>query len=217
MARICPRCNTENAYGIWDCRNCGADLRNVNPGAISSQTPVEQKINVGNKLSGHLVSSTPQEPIVYTPKTSSPDEHRMSSKNNQYVLDIFEPLVDWDENIVAVTILRDASNCLYFFLFRLFAPFVTRNYYVALTDKRMLVIRIPRSGLFEYKKHFSVEYGEVSIDLFGYNEVIGIKLLNPPKSLTLKFPVFTKLETKEEFISKIRDYSVSVLVHPVKS
>lgn len=128
----------------------------------------------------------------------------MNETQYQRLKDVFEPLVGLDEEIIDVYLFRETPDCIHYLLFRLWAPFWTRQYYLALTEKRVIILPMPRSGYFEYRNHLSVKYEDISVNN-NYNQ-ININLTHPTRMLHLKFIFFEKQNNKEKFIKSLNDY-----------
>lgn len=121
---------------------------------------------------------------------------RVNESQKQRLIDVFEPIVEWNEGIIDIYIFREPPTCIHYLLFRLLAPFWTRRYCLALTDKRVVMLPIPRLGYSEYLNHLSVNYDNISAD---DNNGIKIELANPRRILILKFELFEKQNNKDTF------------------
>ena len=128
----------------------------------------------------------------------------MNETQYQRLKDVFEPLVGLDEEIIDVNLFRETPGCIHYLLFRLWAPFWTRNFCLALTEERVVILPMPRSGFYEYRNHFSINYGDISVNN-SYKQ-INIYKANPERMLHLKFLFFEKQKNKEKFLMTINNY-----------
>lgn len=125
----------------------------------------------------------------------------MNNSKYQNYFELFEPLLDWDEELITANYFRETPNCLHYLFFKLFAALYTRNYYVALTNKRVIVIPFPMSGILTIKNHFSANYRDVTIDEYEYQ--IYINVIGLVKPLSLKFGLITSQKIKDDFLTKL--------------
>lgn len=125
----------------------------------------------------------------------------MNEAQYQRMQIVFEPLLELNEELMEVNLFRETPGCLLFLLFRLWAPFMTSYHYLALTNKRAVILPLPRSGYSEYRKHMSVNYGDISVNTS--DEQINIYLPSFQRTLHLKFVFFEKQDIKRSFLESL--------------
>ncbi|HOZ37317.1 MAG TPA: hypothetical protein PLH64_01070 [Anaerolineaceae bacterium] len=116
----------------------------------------------------------------------------------QHLLDLAEPLTEWNEEVIGIYTFRQTPNCLHYFLFRIWAPFVTRYYLLVLTDIQVIVLPFSEFGSINYDSCFSVDYCDITIK---NNNQLMIRLIDTAKTLSLKFPFFENQNHISEFFT----------------
>ena len=116
--------------------------------------------------------------------------------------EFFEPILEVNESYIVGAVFRETPNFFHYVVFHLLAALFTRNYYVVLTSKRVMVIPIffPHP-LYDYEQIAYVEYESIDIDTYSVLFRFNIQGRNRP--LVLKFAFYTHKSAIEIIFSQL--------------
>lgn len=72
-------------------------------------------------------------------------------------------LLEPEENLLTASYFHTTPGCLGYFFSRIFAAVYSKKFYVALTDRRVIVLHIPEFVPIDLTKHISLQYKDVNM------------------------------------------------------
>lgn len=121
---------------------------------------------------------------------------------NLRLKEYFEPILELDETYIFGAVFRETPNLFHYVCFHIWAALFTRNYYLVLTSKRVMLTSFffPKP-LINYEKIAFVEYESIEVDTNSMRLLL--KIRGRSKPLVLKFAFHTNMLVREIILTRL--------------